>query len=196
MLLTGRHFPFLQHSWNKERPGWLLYCCSWSLLIALFTIQRFLEVAIKGWPKWDFNTHDHSIPFRRSNRLSYKAMISTRTQSQLCTATPVSSFVQCRISFWLLPSSVATFFNSKFMHITNIYIYNVLFFVFVVYCVTDKKFFIPVKNCMSLILRKLTHFLSLFSFYIPWKHKNNQKFPSAFREYRKRPISRNWGWVA
>ena len=88
MLLTGRHFPFLQHSWNKERPGWLLYCCSWSLLIALFTIERFLEVAIKGWPKWDFNTYGHSIPFRRSNRL-----ISTSTQSQLCTTTPISSFV-------------------------------------------------------------------------------------------------------
>ena len=36
-------------------------------------------------------------------------MSSTRTQSQLCTATPISSFVQCHISFRLLPSSVATF---------------------------------------------------------------------------------------
>ena len=36
-------------------------------------------------------------------------MSSTRTQSQLCTATPFSSFVQCDISFRLLPSPVATF---------------------------------------------------------------------------------------
>ena len=38
-------------------------------------------------------------------------MISTRTQSQLCTATPISLFVQCHILFWLLPSSFATLFN-------------------------------------------------------------------------------------
>ena len=54
-------------------------------------------------------THDHWIPLRRSNQLSYQATSSTRTQSQLCTATPISSFVKCHISFPLLPSSVATF---------------------------------------------------------------------------------------
>ena len=47
--------------------------------------------------------------FRHSNRLSYQAMSSTRTQSQICTAAPISSFVQCQISFRLLPSSLATF---------------------------------------------------------------------------------------
>ena len=36
-------------------------------------------------------------------------MSSTRTQNQLCTATPMSSFVQCQVSFRLLPSSAATF---------------------------------------------------------------------------------------
>ena len=36
-------------------------------------------------------------------------MSSTRTQNQLCTATPMSSFVQCQVSFQLLPSSAATF---------------------------------------------------------------------------------------
>ena len=57
-------------------------------------------------------THDHWIPwipFRRSIWLSYQAMSSTRTQSQLCTATPISSFVQFPISFQLLPSSVPAF---------------------------------------------------------------------------------------
>ena len=34
----------------------------------------------------------NTLPFRRSNRLSYQAMRSTRTQSQLCRATPISSY--------------------------------------------------------------------------------------------------------
>ena len=36
-------------------------------------------------------THHHWIPFRRSNRPSYQAMSPIRTESQLCTATPISS---------------------------------------------------------------------------------------------------------
>ena len=36
-------------------------------------------------------------------------MNSSRTQSELCTPTPISSFVQCQVLFRLLPSSVATF---------------------------------------------------------------------------------------
>ena len=32
-------------------------------------------------------------------RLTYWAMSSTPTRSQLCIATPVSSFVQCQVSF-------------------------------------------------------------------------------------------------
>ena len=43
----------------------------------VFTTKRFLE--------------DHWTPFRRSNRLSYQVMSWTRSQSQLCTATPISS---------------------------------------------------------------------------------------------------------
>ena len=49
------------------------------------------------------------MPFRRSNRLSYQTMSSTRTQSQLCIATPISSFAQCPISSGLLLSSLTTF---------------------------------------------------------------------------------------
>ena len=41
--------------------------------------------------------------------MSYHGMSSTRSQSQLCTATPISPFAQCLISFRLLPSSVAAF---------------------------------------------------------------------------------------
>ena len=46
-------------------------------------------------------TRDHWISFRRSNGLSYQPMSSTHTQSKLYTATPISSFVQGHISFWL-----------------------------------------------------------------------------------------------
>ena len=59
--------------------------------------------------------YDHWIPFRRFNRLSYHAMSSTRTKSQLSTATPIPSLVQCRILFRLLSSSVATFILIKIL---------------------------------------------------------------------------------
>ena len=65
---------------------------------------------------WGIWTLDHWILFRRSNQLSYQVMSSTRTLRQICTANPISSFVQCYISFWLLPSSVATF-NRNFLEV-------------------------------------------------------------------------------
>ena len=55
---------------------------------------RFFEVAVESWAEWSW-THDHWILFRCSNQLSYQTMSSTCTQSQLDTATPISSFVQC-----------------------------------------------------------------------------------------------------
>ena len=68
----------------------------------------FFEVAIESviW------THDRWIPFRRSNQLGYQVMSyyqETRMQSQFCITTPISSFVRCQVSFWLLPTLVATF---------------------------------------------------------------------------------------
>ena len=74
----------------------------------IFTTEGLLEVAIESWPEWDLSPQPQSSP-RRSNRLSYQAMSSTRTQSQLCIATAISSFVQCPTSFRLLPSLVVTF---------------------------------------------------------------------------------------
>ena len=85
------------------------YICMYIYIYNMvFTTEGLFEVAIESWPKWLW-THDHWIPFRFSNQLSYQALSSTRTQSQLCTATSVSLFVQCPISFHLLPSSCATF---------------------------------------------------------------------------------------
>ena len=75
----------------------------------VFTTERFLEVAIESWPEWDLNPRPLNSVFRRSNPLSFQAMSSTRFQSQFCTASPISSFVQCQISFRLLPSSVPMF---------------------------------------------------------------------------------------
>ena len=55
------------------------------IYIYIFTTEgRIFEVAIESWPEWD-------RPFRRSNRLSSQAMKSTRTESQFCTATSISS---------------------------------------------------------------------------------------------------------
>ena len=41
-------------------------------------------------------------------------MCSTHTQSQLCTATTISSFIQCQVSFRLLPLSVVMFILIEF----------------------------------------------------------------------------------
>ena len=52
----------------------------------VFITDRFFEVAIESWPEWDLNP---------------QPLKSICTQSQLSTASPISSFVQCHISFWL-----------------------------------------------------------------------------------------------
>ena len=67
----------------------------------VFTTEGFFEVAIESWPEWNLNPRPlNSV----HNRLSHQAMNSTRTTSQLCTATPNSSFGRCQVSFRLLPS--------------------------------------------------------------------------------------------
>ena len=65
-----------------------IYIC---IRIERITEGFFFEVVIENWPEWDL-----IITFRRSNRLSYQTMSSTRTQNQLYIATPISSFVQCQ----------------------------------------------------------------------------------------------------
>ena len=56
----------------------------------IFTTEKFLEVAIESLPELDLNSQ-----LLNSNRLSYQVMSSTRTQNQLCTASPILSFIQC-----------------------------------------------------------------------------------------------------
>ena len=55
---------------------------------------------------------------------------------QLCTVTPILSFVQCHISFRLLPPSVATFvfigiLLRKSHECTYIYIYNIYIYIYI-----------------------------------------------------------------
>ena len=50
----------------------------------------FLEVVIESWIRGIW-THDHWVPFRCSNRLSYQAVSSTWSQNQLCTISSLSS---------------------------------------------------------------------------------------------------------
>ena len=59
----------------------------------VFTNEGFIEVATENWPEWDLNPRP--INTVRNNLLSYEAMSSARTKSQLCTATSISSFDQC-----------------------------------------------------------------------------------------------------
>ena len=63
----------------------------WNELIHMvYNTEGFLEVAVESWPEWDLNSWPlNSV--RCSHQLSYQAMSSTCTQSQLCTATPISS---------------------------------------------------------------------------------------------------------
>ena len=72
-------------------------------------LKDSLKYLYKTGPRWIW-THDHLIFFRHSNLLSYQAMSSTHTQSQLGTATPISSFAQCQVLLRLMSSSVATLF--------------------------------------------------------------------------------------
>ena len=93
----------------------------------VFLTGGFFEVAIESWPEWDLNPRP-LIPFRRSNQMSYQAISSTRTQSQLFRATPISSFVQCDISFRLLPLLLpfGYFFRLYMSYICLIYILVVM----------------------------------------------------------------------
>ena len=64
----------------------------------LFTTEGLYEVAMKVGLRGTW-TQDQWIPFQRSNQLSYLAMSSSRNQSQLYIATPISLFVQYKVSF-------------------------------------------------------------------------------------------------
>ena len=56
----------------------------------VFTTEGFLEVARK-LALVEFEPLTTEDTFRCSNKLNYQAMSSTRTQSQLCTGSPISS---------------------------------------------------------------------------------------------------------
>ena len=99
----------------------------------VFLTGGFFEVAIESWPEWDLNPRPLN-----SVQIMNQAINSTRTQSQLCTATPISSFVQFHISFRLLPSSVATYIVY--------YIFYCYFYIF--YLGYSFKLFINASNLL------------------------------------------------
>ena len=74
--------------------------------------SSYRKVAWVG--EWEIWTLDHWIPFKRSNRLSYQAMSSTRTQGQLSSATSVSSI--CSVSDFISAFAFVSrhvYFNRK-----------------------------------------------------------------------------------
>ena len=88
---------------TKEAPSpsyVYIYIYIYIHIYMVFITDGFFEVAIESFLSGIW-THGHWIPFWCSNWLSYQAMSSTHTQIQCSTATPVLSFVQCHISFWL-----------------------------------------------------------------------------------------------
>ena len=93
--------------------------CERVYMVFTFTTKRFFEVAIESWSECSLNPR--TLWFC-SVAVTDWSISSTNTQSQLCTATPISSFVQCKVSFWLLPSSVATFILIKTFYL-SIYTY-------------------------------------------------------------------------
>ena len=95
-------------STREFEVAWLLQLCNKCLSPIIMTRYAANINQIKNNMN-GIQTHNHWITFKHANRLSYQAMSSTHTQSQLCPATPISTFVQCQVSFRLLPSSVTTF---------------------------------------------------------------------------------------
>ena len=122
LFLWLHYFTMHIYIWKQFYIYIYIYVCLCG--IQLFTTDGFFEVAIESWLESGIWTHDHWIPFRRSNRLSYQAMSSTRTQNQLSTATPISSFVQCPISFRLFAFvSRHVYLIEVFCRLSNIFIY-------------------------------------------------------------------------
>ena len=56
--------------------------CVCVCVCVVLTTEGFFEVAIESWPGWDLNPPSY-------NQLSYQAVSLTRTQSQVCIATPM-----------------------------------------------------------------------------------------------------------
>ena len=106
-LLQSPRFLSSIFSWgNQMSPAEWVDTCGvrhWSILWSSYRKEAWVG----------FFTHGQWIPFRRCKRLRYQAISSSRIQSQLCRATPMGSFVQSHISFWPIPSAVATFLFIK-----------------------------------------------------------------------------------
>ena len=83
----------------------------------LFTTEEPFEVAIESWPGWDLIPRPlNSVQTLQPAELSDHEL--TRTQSQLCTATPISSFVQCQVFISAIAFvSRHVYFNRVFLEV-------------------------------------------------------------------------------
>ena len=111
VVLNFFHLLFLLFSSSLRKLAYLF--SNWLILWLIFYWRIFRNNYRKlAWVRFEPWTQDHWIPFRCSNRLSYQAMSSTLTQSQLCTVTPISSVcLQCFISGSALFSLVSKYWD-------------------------------------------------------------------------------------
>ena len=85
----------------------------------VFTTEGLFEVAIESWPEWDLNPRPMNT-FRRSNRLSYQAMSSTRTQPEAFNFIKKETLIQV-FSCEFCKSFKKNFFTERLplLHIAN-----------------------------------------------------------------------------
>ena len=104
IAFISRHFYFtLKFSWGNH-----MSVAEWS---DTYGIHQW-RIIWSSYRKLAWGGFEPTTTEFRSNPLaylSYQAMSSSHTQSQLSTTTPSSLFAQCPISFRLLPSLVAMF---------------------------------------------------------------------------------------
>ena len=99
--LVNKHEMKIHYYKSKKAFQTQIYIYIYIYIYLVFTTDGFNEEAIESWHEWDLNPRP-LILFRCSNRLSYQDMSSTQTQSQLCTATAISSFAFLNSPFYLI----------------------------------------------------------------------------------------------
>ena len=92
----------------ENLPNFLLIFLSLrKTCIYIFTTEGFFNIAIESWPEWGLNTQP------LNSKWAIRPWVQLSLRSNFVTATPISLFVQCQVSFWLLPLSGTTFILIK-----------------------------------------------------------------------------------
>ena len=99
----------------------------------VFTTEGFVEVAIESWPQWDLNARTQ-FRLEYPYWLSCQVMRSTRTQSQLCTASPIVSFAQCSDFISAIAFvSRHIYYNQNLAQVATLYIYIHIYIMYIIY---------------------------------------------------------------